>query len=631
MNFIAKAPITCLLILINVAVFFVNFFTINSFAEPEWTLHLLNLGALFSPYTLDEQWYRIFSHMFMHAGIIHILFNMYALFSVGSEVESEIGFKKFLWVYFCAGIASALASMYWSLFSIGVGASGAIFGLFGFSLFNNLLRSRQLGYSLAPIFLNFCIFMGINLYFAKAFNADTAAHLGGLVCGIVLGIFSAMRSEWLQRVKVEYAFIPLFVIIYSVMPRYQVTYFKFFQYVLAAEDSAYQFFNKNITDDDYLAGLKKGNARWDTALTLLNRHNYLPVALHSDTLKLRQYLNLRKQEYTFRIKMIEDESFTYLDSIDITLDSMRHFSKLDYSLKMSYPQKNEQAQVPMPAQSLDTVRILYNEDWEEIAHAPFQYYRIGFRDSLGRWQGSVHDFYANGTVQMKGSYTNDEKNGVFLYYSDHKTYTSAGRYRNDIAIGKWETFHDNGKKQSEIYYTDRYFLKNLWDSSGNQLVKDGNGRVILHHANGVVLEEGEYRDGYKEGYWYGQHANGDMHFQENYYRNRLVNGRSRNLEGETFVYDETSLYALPLGGAQQFKAYTKSVVKEMDVSKKGKVQLSFRVTEKGKITDIKVEQSVSREVDEIAKQILKEGPRWIPAKVHGHINVDGFGYCEIEF
>ncbi|MDZ4714893.1 MAG: rhomboid family intramembrane serine protease [Cytophagales bacterium] len=631
MNQIKKAPTTCSLIFINVVVFSVNYFTINSFAEPAWTLHLLNQGAEFNPYTLDGQWYRIFSHMFMHGGIVHILFNMYALYSVGAQVEGEVGLKKFLWVYFLSGIAAALASLYWSLFTIGVGASGAIFGLFGFSLIINLLRSRKLGHSLAPIFINFAIFLGINLYFAKTFHADTAAHLGGLACGIVLGVYPTMRSEWLRQVKVEYALIPLFVFVYSVLPRYQVTYLNFFQYVLASEDSARQIFGKDASDEYYLAALKKSDARWDTALQLLNNHAYLPAALHSDTFKLRQYIKLRKQESAFRIKMIEHESFIYIDSIEIAEDSMRHFYKLDYPLTMTRPPKEEQSSAEEEKPRLESIRVLYNEDWEEILEPPFTFYRVGTRDSLGRWQGRVMDFYLNGDVQMKGSYADDSHEGIFIFYSNHKTYTSAGRYSDDRPIGKWETFHNNGRLESEVYYTDRYFLKNRWDSTGNQLVKEGYGKIIEHHASGAVSEEGEYHDGYKEGYWYGRHANRDMYYEENYFHNRLMNGRSRNLEGDTFVYDESSLFPLPHGGWPTLMGYIQSTVKQVDLAAVGTVRLSFRVTEKGNLTAFKVIGSVSREADEKAKQILKEGPRWIPAKVHGHKEVNGFGYAEVVF
>lgn len=630
MNFIQKSPATLALILVNVVVFAVLYFQINSFSEPAWTLHLLKNGAEFNPYSLDGQWYRIFTHMFMHAGIVHILFNMYALYSVGAEVESEVGLTKFLWVYFLCGIAAALVSLYWSLFSIGVGASGAIFGLFGFSLIINVLRSRELGHSLTPIFVNFAIFLGINLYLAEAFHADTAAHLGGLACGIVLGAFSALRKEWLRAVKVEYAFLPVFIMIYFALPRYQVTYFKFFQYVVAAEDSARQIFGKNASDEYYLAAFKKSYARWDTALNMLTTHAYLPNALHSDTFKLKQYIKLRKQEYAFRIKMLERESFIYMDSIEIAQDSMQHFNKLDYPLTMKLPEKEEQP----PAQQkppLETTRILYNEDWEEISEPPFSYYRMGTRDSLGRWQGRLMDFYANGEVQMKGTYTDDERDGIFIYYSDHNTYTSAGRYRNDRSVGKWETFHANGRLQSEVYYTDRYFLKNLWDSVGHQFVKDGYGRVVERYANGVVAEEGEYRDGYKEGYWYGRHVNGDMYYEENYFRGRLVNGRSKNLQGETFVYDESSFYPLPDGGYPKLKEFLQQAVKKAEVNVTGTVRLSFRVTTQGKLTDFKILQSVSREADELAKQILKGGPTWIPAKDHGYVKVDGFAYAEVGF
>lgn len=633
MNFIQKSPATLALILVNLVVFAILYFQLNSFNEPDWTLHLLKNGAEFNPYSLDGQWYRIFTHMFMHAGIVHLILNMYALFSVGAEVESKVGLTKFLWVYFLCGIAAALVSLYWSLFSIGVGASGSIFGLFGFSLVINILRSRELGHSLTPIFANFAIFLGINLYLADAFHADTAAHLGGLACGIVLGVFSALRREWQRMIKVEYAFLPVFIMIYLALPRYQVSYFNFFQYVLAAEDSAWQIFGKNASNEYYLGAFKKSYARWDTAMNMLTVHTYLPEALHSDTFKLKQYITLRKKEYAFRIKMIERESFIYLDSIEITQDSMRHYRQLDYPLTMMYQRSEETTKQP-PAEeqpSLETVRIFYNEDWEEIPEAPFWYYRIGTRDSLGRWQGRLADFYANGDVQMKGVYKNGERDGIFIYYSNHKTYTSAGRYRDDRSVGKWEMFHNNGSLKSEVYFNDRYFLKNLWDSAGNQLVKDGYGRVVEHHASGAVSEEGEYRDGFKEGYWYGRHRNGEMHYQENYHRGRLVSGRSRNLEGETFIYDESSFFPLPTGGYATLNEYIQGAVKKYGLSATGTVRLSFRVTDKGKLTDFKILQHVSAEANELAKQILKDGPTWIPAKEHGHIKVDGFAFADVTY
>lgn len=630
MNFIKRFPATFSLMFINVGVFLIVYLQINSFSEPDWTLHLLEQGAEFNPYTLDREWYRIFTHMFLHGNILHLLFNMYALYSVGMEVESETGIKKFLVVYFLTGIAAALTSLYWSLFSVGVGASGAIFGLFGFSLILNLFRSRQGGHSLAPIFINFAIFLGINLIFAQAIKADTSAHLGGLVCGVILGLLSLTHSSHLSKVKFEYVVLPVLVILYFALPRYQVTYYKFFQYILATEDSAQQIFAKNASDEYYLATFKRTYARWDSALHMLNAHTFLPEELHTDTFKLRRYIQLRKQENSFRIKMMERESYIYMDSIEIVQGSMNEFMALDYPLVMT-PKKNEESKPETSRPQLEKAKVFYNEDWEEIPEPPFAFYRIGTRDSIGRWQGKLEDYYANGDVQMKGSYLDNERNGIFIYYSDHKTYSSAGRYNKDRNIGKWEMYHSNGRLQSEVYYTNRYFLKNLWDSTGHQLVKDGYGRVVEHYSNGTIAIEGEYRDGYKEGYWYGLHKNGTIYYEENYFNGRLINGRSRNLAGETFIYDESSFFPLPSGGYQKLKEYLKESTEELETNTTGKVRLSFRVTMKGALTDFKVLQSVSPEIDEIAKKILIEGPRWTPAKNHGYESEDGFAYAEVEF
>jgi membrane associated rhomboid family serine protease/antitoxin component YwqK of YwqJK toxin-antitoxin module len=631
MNLLRKYPVTFTLLFINVMVFIVTYLQINSFAEPAWTLHLLQHGAEFNPYTLDGQWYRLFTHMFLHANVLHILFNMYALYSVGTEVEGDVGLRKFLWIYFLSGIAAALVSLYWSLFTIGVGASGAIFGLFGFSLIRNLFRSRQLGQSMTPILINFVVFLGVNLYFARAMNADTSAHLGGLACGMIIGVLDSVGREWFWRLKIQYTFILLFVVLYFVLPRYQVTYFKFFQFVLATEDSAQQIFSKkNASDDEYRAAFKTNYSRWDTALQMLNHHAYVPKELHSDTFKLKQYIQLRKQENLFRIKLIERESYVYMDSIGIAQDSMRYFFPLDYPLTMTRQKKEEQPPVP-EVSSLQPKKVLYNEEWEEIPYPPYTYYRIGTQDSLGRWQGSLKDFYANGDVQMKGMYNKDERDGVFIYYSDHKTYTSAGRYKDDRNIGKWETFHTNGKLESEVYYNDRYFLKNLWDSVGHQLVKDGNGKVVEHFPNGIVSLEGEYRDGTREGYWQGRHPDGYLYYEENYSHGRLIKGRSKDLKGEIFIYDASSLYPLPEGGYPKLHEYLVAAVKRNNIKAAGTVRLSFRVTSKGKLTDFKTIRSVSKEADQVAKQILKEGIRWTPAKLHGNEKVDGFALVDVEF
>ena len=630
-NYFKRFPATLVLVSVNVVVFALSYLRVHTFSEPDWSRNLLSLGADFNPYALDREWYRLFTHLFLHGNVIHLALNMGALYFVGGDVEQEVGWKKFLWVYFLSGAAAGLTSLYWNLFTIGVGASGAIFGLFGFSLIINLVFSQKFDHPVTPIFINFVIFLGINLLFAKAFKADTAAHLGGLVSGVAVGTLSVLFGDSLRTVKWEIVFIPLLVVIYLSLPRYQVTYFKFFQCVLAVEDSTQNLFSrKNVSDEEFVRGFKKSKAQWDSALLMLRAQSYLPKAMHSDTTKLGRYIALRKKEASFRITLVERESYIYLDSIEMVQALMKTSLSLDYPLMMAQ-QKQKQPEPKHPKQYLEEIQVWYNGDWEELAGPPGAYYRIGSKDSLGRWQGPVTDFFANGDIQMKGSFKDNKHEGIFIYYSDHKTYASAGRYRNDRHVGKWESFHDNGNMESEVFYNDRYFLKNLWDEAGRQLVSNGNGKDVQHHANGVIQTEGEYRNGNREGYWYGRRKTGELYFEENYYRGRLVSGRSRSREGRNFVYDESSLYPIPEGGFKKLSEFIHREAQKVDSPLKGTVRLSFRVTAHNALTEFKVEKSVSGLLDEKARQILLAGPRWISAKEHGQEAPAGYAFVNVEF
>jgi membrane associated rhomboid family serine protease/antitoxin component YwqK of YwqJK toxin-antitoxin module len=631
-GFVRRFPATNILLIVNLLVFIFSYAQVYTFSEPEWTLNLLHLGALFNPYALNHQEYRIFTHLFLHGHILHLAFNMYALYTVGSSVEQETSTQKFLWVYFLSGIAAALNSLYWNLFTIGVGASGAIFGLFGFSLVINLFHSRKEGNSVMSILVNFIIFLGINLLFAKALNADNSAHLGGLGMGIVIGLFSLFAKRSFSEVGIEYLIIPVLLLVYFALPRYQVTYFAFFQKVMAIEDSTQDLFQKkNVSDGEFIKAFKKTNLEWDSALHLLNATSYLPEILHEDTFKLRRYISWRKKEGEFRIIMVEHESYIYLDSIEVAQDSMKDFAKLDYSYRLVLFHKKRKP-VPEPAVlHQEMTKVWFDEDWVEIPYPPGAYFRIGYRDSLGKWQGKLTDYFASGKVQMKGSFKDDRRDGIFIYYTNHNTYTSAGRYKNDDRAGKWESFHPNGRLESEVYFTPGYFLKNLWDSSGNQLVKDGHGKEILHYPNGVVAVEGEYRDGRKEGYWIGHHQNGDMYFEENYFRGRLIRGRSRSRNGQNFIYDESSFFPLPEGGYKKLNEFISAEVKKSEVRLKGTVRLSFTVTGTGALVDIKVEKSMAPELDKMAKEILLRGPQWIPAREHGQEPSAGYGAVSVKF
>jgi membrane associated rhomboid family serine protease len=472
-------PATIVLIVLNVIVFLLTWADAGTFDNPAWTNSLVRLGAQFNPFTLGGEWYRIFSHMFLHGHTVHLLVNMLALFSAGRDVESAIGTKKFVWLYFISGIGAALASLYWSMFTVGVGASGAIFGIFGFSVAISILHGRREGRPIAPIVINLLVFIFINVAVGEAFHADHAAHFGGLITGALLAVCSYYFHSYISNIKVEYAFILVMVAIFFLLPRFQVHYYDFFKQIIRAEREGKQIAGSKLTDQQFLDRLAFNNAQWDSAKVILARHSDLPEKLRSDALTLTKYANFRKIENDYRIRMIKDETYILLDSIGVVQDSIRKYLTLEHPVPVNFDNQQEPEQNGQPEheeEQKQMVRVWYDSDWVEIAH-PGPYYRIGYRDSSNLWQGRVDDFYADGSIQMKGSYENDERDGVFLYYSHHNTYTSAGRYVKNRSVGKWQTFHNNGKLKEEIIYGDRVFYKNIWDSTGAQLVRDGKGKV----------------------------------------------------------------------------------------------------------------------------------------------------------
>jgi len=622
--------ITLSLILANTVVFVACRYIIGTFDDPVWTQGLLFNGAEFAPLTLDKEWYRVFTHMFLHGNILHLAFNLYALFMVGSEVERNTGSIKFLWIYFVCGITASLASLYFNLFVIGVGASGAIFGLFGFSLVVQIADNRKESKPITPLLINFIIFLGINLFYAKMLNADNAAHMGGLAGGLLLGAASVLNQS-AKQVKAEYLLLVLSVVAFLYLPRYQVTYFNFFQRVLAAEDSARLLFNnRNLSDEDYLKYFKRFEKHWDTTRILLDAQSYLPEALHQDTFRLRRYIDLRKKENNFRIQLLEKESYRYRDSIEWSQQQMQPYLQLDYPLtQLQTIHEPEEDTLLKPV--LNPVKVWYNEAWQEIPDPPAAFYRLGQQDSAGVWQGPVRDYYNSGAVQMKGSFTNGRKDGVFLYYSDHNTYESAGRYNKEMPVGKWETFHYNGNLKSEEYFEPEYFMKNMWDSLGNPLVQNGAGKVKLYHNNGKVAEQGEYRNGKKEGIWKGYHANDQPYFEEFFSNGFLVEGRSRTLDGQRFIYDGSSLFPMPEEGYPHLNTYLNEKVRKLNSTQHGLVKVWFRVTVNRVLTDFQIDKSLAREIDLLVIEWLTNGPAWLPARDHGHHMRSGWTTVTVEF
>ncbi len=157
---------------------------------------LLPFGANFTPYTRDGEWWRLFTCMFLHYGLIHIAFNMWVLRQVGPLVERMLGNTGFLVTYLASGLLGSLTSAWWNPGSVSAGASGAIFGIIG-ALVGTLLLGQGVipRATLARLRKSLGTFLMLNIVLGMSVpSIGMAAHMGGLVGGLVCGVIM-MRPD----------------------------------------------------------------------------------------------------------------------------------------------------------------------------------------------------------------------------------------------------------------------------------------------------------------------------------------------------------------------------------------------------------------------------------------------------
>jgi rhomboid protease GluP len=191
-----RLRLTPLLIAINVLVFGLMLFNGASLWHSQNTVQLA-WGANFGPATQDGEWWRLGSALFLHFGALHLILNMAALWDAGQWVERMYGSLRFAAIYLVAGLVGNLLSLVVHAgAAVSGGASGAIFGIYGALLsylwlerwrmhpgeFRWLFRAA-LGFSAASILFGLLV-PGI----------DNAAHIGGLVAGVLTGVL-LIRTE----------------------------------------------------------------------------------------------------------------------------------------------------------------------------------------------------------------------------------------------------------------------------------------------------------------------------------------------------------------------------------------------------------------------------------------------------
>ncbi len=177
---------TSIIVDLNILVFLLMIFSGINIISPTGT-ELLHWGANRRFETTSGEWWRLLTSMFEHSGIMHLLLNLAGLIIAAIFVEPILGRKKYFILYLLSGLCGSLASIWWYPNTVSVGASGAIFGLYG-AILGLLSTDAFPKEGKKGIFVMIGVYVGINLIWGLTGGIDNAAHIGGLLSGALIGI-----------------------------------------------------------------------------------------------------------------------------------------------------------------------------------------------------------------------------------------------------------------------------------------------------------------------------------------------------------------------------------------------------------------------------------------------------------
>ena len=173
--------VTVALVLVNVIVFYIMTMSGN-YNE------IVEKYAMYVPAVKDGEWYRVFTHMFLHADTGHLFNNMLMLAAVGYSIEDDLGHIKFTITYFAGGLGACALSAYYDVATANyvpsVGASGAIMAIFGAMIVISIRKRSSFDKTVA---IRSLIVLAIMVFGNMSQGVDWMAHLGGATTGLILG------------------------------------------------------------------------------------------------------------------------------------------------------------------------------------------------------------------------------------------------------------------------------------------------------------------------------------------------------------------------------------------------------------------------------------------------------------
>ncbi len=320
--------ITPILVLLNIIFFIVMVVSGVSIISPDGE-SLIRWGANFRPVTIDGEWWRFISSCFLHIGIFHLLMNIYALLYIGLMLEPYLGKARFLSAYLLSGIAGSAASFYWHDLTISAGASGAIFGMYG--VFLAMLTTNFIEKSARKALItSIAVFVGYNLLNGMKGGIDNAAHIGGLISGLIIGYsyypslknpkqkeFSTIAIGVMSTVILCVSIIILMTTTNSDIAKYD----KRMEEFVTLEEKALQIYSMSeyTTNEQYLTEINTVSLiNFKNAIELIDEVDKfdLPELVHERNAKMRKYCELRIKSFEILSKAILEGTDEYDEKLE---------------------------------------------------------------------------------------------------------------------------------------------------------------------------------------------------------------------------------------------------------------------------------------------------------------------------
>ncbi len=262
---------------------------------------------------------------------------------------------------------------------------------------------------------------------------------------------------------------------------------------------------------------------------------------------------------------------------------------------------------PVPEQmaSKYAIQIKENDHWKKVV---FDYadekpiYGAYYSDAAcTQFDGPFSAFNKENKVREKGRYLNNKKTGVWLRYADDGKVTDSAFYKNGFIYGLALTWHPNGTVHDSLVFED-----------------NGNGACRSYWSDGQPKGSGNFANGKKEGLWTYNHKNGVRCQEVNYQADSALAytcyDEKGDIQTKDCIYEKEASFK---GGEKGWLKYLTGKLSTARLPKAyydgtiyGTTYIQFIIDTDGKVTDVKVVNPIDPELDEIAKNIIRQSPRW---------------------